>query len=630
MLYRMGLGLNCYEFGTIGSSGPPNTAMWLFEDSDCGYDCDDIMATAVAAACQATNESNLVAANIDSQILYGAPAIQGALKTLAAKGLPWMSSLATIPISASQVGTGIIPPTDTYAEALAGQFNPSGGNRTHFTTDVTSMRTVLAAAVTAGKTVTIVTLGQLTSMWALWNSAADGISPLSGRNLINATCSKIVHMCGTLTANAAEFNIAQDGSAAISYFAAASAENAGTGWTVPIIVTPAEVGANVYSAPPVESRAAVDPVRYAFDQFQVDGTGSPPLVHGYRPSYDPLAMLFAIRGTTPGFTYANGDGSVANGVKITINTATGVPGSGPTWTMHVTAGSATTGPFSTVTGVAAGSTLAANLTQFINELASTVSFPGRNDTVSHFHAAMTDGSGLLLATDQANYQGILGSTPGVATSNIPVWTDQGNGTKVPVFTGANTEYCLFPHSNALASPFFTASCLVSVPSLPTSGEATLFGRADIGASSWLMSILPNGALRMNWNNSGVNDMGQGSASDTGAAPFLVANTKYAICCVLNSARLVTFYRWSPAANSGAGGWVGVGNPFTIGTAPYSGTKIMRLVAGFQFRGNTSTPTRAFTGTMFGLNYSFATQDDRAAHLTNLLVDAAAANFIIAN
>ncbi len=134
------------------------------------------------------------------------------------------------------------------------------------------------------RSVTIITVGFLTNLAALFTSAADQYSPLTGKALILKKVKQLVCMAGKFPAGK-EFNVEKDAAASKLVF-----EN----WNTPILFSGFEIGTVIKTGLPLVNNDKIvhspvkDVFRISLPQSKQDSAG--------RMSWDETAVLIAIRG----------------------------------------------------------------------------------------------------------------------------------------------------------------------------------------------------------------------------------------------------------------------------------------------------------------------------------------------
>lgn len=275
--------------GTRGSAGgggttpvtPPvvSGAQRIIWDDDFDSDIDGISALILALRLVDLGEATMIAATTASTNVNAAPALKACL---AWNGYP------NIPVGAYQ-GTAITGNnTSTYDSVLRGRFLPNT-SRTDFPAVLTTLRTALAAAPDAS--VKICVTGTMTNIAELIASPADGISPLTGAQLVAQKVVSIHPMGGGFPTYTAEANISGDVTAA-NYLAANS--------PVPVYWAGFEVGGTIFTTVPGYADAALNPLQQGWftgsAQFRATGTA------GFRESWDLMPQLHAVRGLGSLFT----------------------------------------------------------------------------------------------------------------------------------------------------------------------------------------------------------------------------------------------------------------------------------------------------------------------------------------
>jgi inosine-uridine nucleoside N-ribohydrolase len=132
--------------------------------------------------------------------------------------------------------------------------------------------------------VTIITVGFLTNIANLLQSAGDEYSPLNGEDLIRKKVIQLVSMAGRFPSGS-EFNVRED---------AASAQYAFTHFPAPVVYSGVEIGVKVKSGLPLIHNITIQhsPVK---DVFRIGISMAPGDSEG-RMSWDQTAVLIGVRG----------------------------------------------------------------------------------------------------------------------------------------------------------------------------------------------------------------------------------------------------------------------------------------------------------------------------------------------
>jgi hypothetical protein len=226
----------------------------------------------------------------------------GALQSLMAN-----DGVTGIPIGTSH--TSNVPTgTPTYQTDLRARGITNGyitGNET-YQDSVTLYRTILANS-RAG--VDIVSIGSLNNLRDLLQSTADGISSLTGAQLVAAKINRLRIMAGQYPSGS-EFNFNNN---ALSI---ASANYVVANWPTPIIYSGFEVGNTVLTGASVAGRAPGDLLAQALSDF---GSST-------RNSWDPMNVLLAIDRDpdSSGYTSVWGSNAVDSGTGANTFTPSAV------------------------------------------------------------------------------------------------------------------------------------------------------------------------------------------------------------------------------------------------------------------------------------------------------------------
>jgi len=150
------------------------------------------------------------------------------------------------------------------------------------------------------KSVTIVTVGFLTNLYALLQSEPDKYSHLNGKELIKHKVKQLVCMAGRFPGGS-EFNVRMDAAASQYVF---------NNWVTPILFSGVEIGLKIRTGLPLIHNEAIknSPVKDVFSicipLSQQDSSG--------RMSWDETAVLVAIKGYKPWYNIVKGKIIVAD------------------------------------------------------------------------------------------------------------------------------------------------------------------------------------------------------------------------------------------------------------------------------------------------------------------------------
>jgi inosine-uridine nucleoside N-ribohydrolase len=274
----------------------------LIIDTDLVTDASDVGAIQVGIALHKTSEIKLIGVVSNSSDLKSAACAFTILN---------LNGLSSIPVGA-YMGNDM-PSTSTYTSQVVTRFDPNPSDtRANYTDATTQLRTVLAAQ--PNNSVIYASIGFGVNLSGLLQSAADGISPLTGAQLFAAKVTKLVIMGGDYPNSSglgggSEYNF--HNSPVAWNYVFANKPGVPTylwGFTPPNTV-------NIGSAQ--NGGALVSPSYYA---FTLEGTNQGGGVFT-RPGWDAFAVLYAVRGlVSGGVTLFNVAG--ANG-QNSVNSSTG-------------------------------------------------------------------------------------------------------------------------------------------------------------------------------------------------------------------------------------------------------------------------------------------------------------------
>jgi hypothetical protein len=174
-----------------------------------------------------------------------------------------------------------------YTSQIAAEFpHDVGDDRAAIPEAVDLYRKILAAQ--PDNSVTIAVVGPMYNLKDLLSSSSDANSPLSGHDLIAKKVSQVVIMGGGYPEYHGEFNFyaAERGYQAVSAVVGK--------WPTPIVFDGLELGMYCMTGASLANTPASSPVRRAYELNQ-GGVGIP------RSSFDPIAVLYAVRGAESNF-----------------------------------------------------------------------------------------------------------------------------------------------------------------------------------------------------------------------------------------------------------------------------------------------------------------------------------------
>lgn len=246
-------------------------------DTDTATDCDDAGALAVAHSLQNRGECTILAVITNNKDPYSIGGID-AINTWYGRGnIPLGAYKGTVVGKTSSYGA-IAQNTALYGHDVT--------NSSQVPDALTTYRAVLAAQADAS--VVIVSIGWLNNLEALLKSPADAISPLTGTALV-ARKVKAISIMGGYYPSGSEYNFTSNGSAPSTKY---TVDN----WpeTVPMMFQGYEIGDGVSTGPSLKNTPVNNPVRKAYETMYSGING--------RPSWDPCAVLYAVRGLSTYWT----------------------------------------------------------------------------------------------------------------------------------------------------------------------------------------------------------------------------------------------------------------------------------------------------------------------------------------
>lgn len=258
----------------------------LILDTDVGGDVDDAADIAMANAMHDTGEIELIGV-CASVTNWWSPVIIEQINNY------WGHQ--NIPVGRLQKDTGGLLQADNYGTALATNFFSVGKHATNYMSHTNFYRSLLASA--PDWSVKIVTTGPLYNIYDLYHSPADGISPLTGAQLIAKKVKEFVIVAGRFPFSPTpEFNINLCPCCAAVFQSI----------TNPVTWCGVEVGELVRTGNSYATRLATNnPARSAF----LIGLPAVSISETNRAAWAQVGLLYAVRGTnyfgSNYFTYVN-------------------------------------------------------------------------------------------------------------------------------------------------------------------------------------------------------------------------------------------------------------------------------------------------------------------------------------
>jgi hypothetical protein len=250
----------------------PSPPVNLIIDSDAAIDADDMGDHAIMWALQNRGEVNVLAIIVSSANDYSAPALRAVANYYGHPNVPIGANKGSTP---NMNGTA----TSVYTTQIATQFGTPGDTRANYPDAVTVYRQALANA--SDNSVYIVTNGYYEPLQQLLQSQPDGISPLTGIQLVTQKVRRLVSSAGWFPSGS-ESNFANDTDAASFVFA---------NWPGEIVSVGADTCWDVTTGPSTTSDPNQDPIKAAYNLFAAArGTSAT------TPAWGQLGLLYAVRG----------------------------------------------------------------------------------------------------------------------------------------------------------------------------------------------------------------------------------------------------------------------------------------------------------------------------------------------
>lgn len=226
---------------------------------------DDAVSARILAWAHSVGKLVVIAAGLNTTFANGAPSLDGFLASEGITGIP-----IAVPLT-SHVPNGFPPYQATMKTRTAAFVDPDRV----YGDAVTVYRTALANAV--GK-VDIISVGYLNNLQELMNSPADGISALTGKELI-ADKVRLTWIMGGVNPSGTSNNFDRTAQAR------ASARDVATNWPTVVIYAGHEIGTDIITGDNLAGTQATDILAQAL------------LDHGSaagRPSWDPTTVLASV------------------------------------------------------------------------------------------------------------------------------------------------------------------------------------------------------------------------------------------------------------------------------------------------------------------------------------------------
>jgi inosine-uridine nucleoside N-ribohydrolase len=269
-----------------------STPVHLIFDSDMGPDYDDVGAITIMHALADKSEVKILA-TMASTKYDGVAGVLNVFNTYFKR--------ANIPVGIPKGNALTLRDWQHWTDTLLAKYPHQLKTNEEAPDAVTLYRKILAAQ--PDHSVTVVTIGFLTNLSNLLNTAPDGYSALSGAALVKKKVKLLVCMGGKFPSGY-EFNVMKD---------APASQNVYKNWPGPVIFSGFEIGEKIKVGLPLIHDTAIknDPVKDVFrisiPMAKEDSAG--------RMSWDETAVLVAIKGYSPWYALHKGRISVADDGK---------------------------------------------------------------------------------------------------------------------------------------------------------------------------------------------------------------------------------------------------------------------------------------------------------------------------
>jgi hypothetical protein len=262
-------GISSQDVITARVSAADATPVRIITDVDIGQDVDDVGALALLHHLADLGECQIIAMAHTFNEIAGAAGLSA---------LNCFYGRPDIPIG----HTGNCASIDYYRTALAAFPNAVG------TTPLPSAKNVIRKALAESPDGSVVwyVQGPMTALNAVYNSASDSISPMTGEQLMRAKLRELVVLGGYLPGGGAEFDLTSDPTAS-------QVINQMVGF--PITFQSFEVGATVLT---ISNQPVWSPVKESYRAFFASFGGVS------RSSWGAEGLLYCVRGAGTDFTYS--------------------------------------------------------------------------------------------------------------------------------------------------------------------------------------------------------------------------------------------------------------------------------------------------------------------------------------
>lgn len=270
-----------------------DTANRIIIFTDWATDVDDPTAVALALANQAATNTKLALVVVDSLNVAGGASVESFLTAYG----------STANVSAYQGALGSYP-SYPYTTAIRDKFGTTAIKakvKSDYPNEIVAARTLLASSPT--NSVLLANIGGMVGLANLMQSPADGISPLTGVQLIQQKVLRVSIMAGNFSNPAStETNV--------SIHLASSQYVADNLSGVPVVWSGFEIGANARTRPAWFTDPNLDPLMYAYDVYGAAQNNNLQYIAGARGSFDPIAVDILQRGIGDRYT-ASATGKVS-------------------------------------------------------------------------------------------------------------------------------------------------------------------------------------------------------------------------------------------------------------------------------------------------------------------------------
>ena len=252
----------------------------IFLDTDMLRDCDDAAALAIRLNLEAAGKCEIVGMAVSSRHPNSSTAVDVINRYFNREG---------IPIGAPKNGRGAYRPDTVFLDPLANEYPHTLNSNDDAPNAVDIYRQVLAAAEDGE--ITLVTIGYMTNVADLLESAPDKWSDMDGKTLVRKKVRLWICMGGNFPVDDAKDNVNFTRDMPAAYKAIRE-------WPGEIQFVGREIGHKIFAGDSLRAVSQDNPVRRAYELHR--GPGSPDNWNHH--TADPTTVWYAVHGCDGGFS----------------------------------------------------------------------------------------------------------------------------------------------------------------------------------------------------------------------------------------------------------------------------------------------------------------------------------------